>query len=141
MKKGISSVIAVVLLLLIAVGITWTVYTWLTGTMTTVTEETGESIEKKTEIIGSDFVIAAAGYNTANSRGQISISNTGTNDIDLSKITIYLKGVSQSITSGNTGTLSPGSTATLEFTNTSKVCGEVVRVVYAGVIKEAVADC
>lgn len=140
MKKGISTVIAVVLLLLITVGIVWTVYTWLTGTMTTVTGGTGEAIEKQTEMLTTDFMIVAAGYAGGNNC-EVSISNTGTRDIDLSKIKVYVKGVEQSITNGNTGTLSPGNTATIEFQNSTAVCGEVVRVAYAGVIKEAVVEC
>ena len=62
MKKGISTIIAVVLLLLIAVSIIFAVYQWLTGMTTTATEKAGKGIEEKTKIIGEiDFQIVAAG--------------------------------------------------------------------------------
>ena len=140
MKKGISTVIAVVLLLLITVGIVWTVYTWLTGTMTEVTTGTGQAIGGQVETLTTDFMIVAAGYEGSN-RAQVSISNTGTQNIDLSKIKVYVKGVEQTITAGNTGTLNPGNTAKITFQNSTTVCDEVVRVAYAGVIKEAVVEC
>ena len=140
MKKGISVVIAVVLLLLITVGIAWTFYTWVTTTTTEFTTGTGEAIGSKMETLTTDFMIVAAGHVSGNTC-QVSISNTGTQNIDLSKIKVYVKGVEQSISGGASGTLSPGETKTIEFQNSTAVCGEVVRVAYAGVIKEAVVEC
>ena len=141
MKKGVSTVIAVVLLLLITVGIVWSVYTWLTGTMTEVTKETGEAIERQTEILTTDFMIVAAGYKGGN-RAEVSISNTGTRNIDLTKIKVYVKGINQDIQDQNKlGELKPGETKAIEFQNSTPVCGEVVRVAYAGIIKEATIEC
>jgi len=139
MKKGVSTVIAVVLLLLITVGIVWTVYTWLTGTMTEVTTGTGKAIERQTEILTTDFVIVAAGC--TNTGCQVSISNTGTRNIDLTKIKVYVKGVERRITGGASGTLSPGETKAINFDGNTRFCGEVVRVAYAGIIKEATIEC
>ena len=140
MKKGISSIIAVVLLLLIAIGIVWTVYTWLTGATTTLTTGAGEAIEKKTEILTTDFMIEAAGY-TGSNQAEVSIRNTGSTDIDLTKILITVKGVSQTIVSGNTGTLAPDALQTITFQNSTAVCNEIVRVSYSGIVKEAVVQC
>ncbi len=138
--KGISAVIAVVLLLLVTVSIIWVFSTWMTATTKTATEKTGKGIKKKLEVLNIEFAVKA-GYNSASDNLEVSVTNTGTEDIDLSKVKVFLKGLQQAISSGNSGTLAPGDTAKLVVSNNTAACGEVVTVSYSGVERSAVVEC
>lgn len=133
MKKGISTIIAVVLLLLITIGIVWSVYNFLTGATGTVTKGAGSAIEKKTEILQTDFSIVAAGCTS--STCEVSISNTGTKTITLSNVKVYVEGIEKATGSG---TLDPGETGKISWAGSTADCGKTVRVAYAGVTKESV---
>lgn len=138
--KGISTVIAVVLLLLITVGIIWLFSTWITGTTTTVTERTGELIETRTRTLNIDFSVKA-GYDSNSNTVNITVTNTGPGDIDLSKVAVFIKGFPQTIKSGNSGTISPGNFTTLIVENTTEACNQLLVVSYYGVERNTLIEC
>lgn len=111
--KGISAVIAVVLILMITVALAAMAYVWFTGVFETITTGAGESATKTGEIIATSYSIASAAENVDGDL-LIYVTNTGTSDIEISNMNIFISGQKVNVTTDVSGILSPGDT--VEFT-------------------------
>ncbi len=124
MKRGISPVIATILLIIMTVGIAALMYTWMSGMLSQLTTQTGQQILQTTAF---DFSVAPVGINGSNF--VVSIRNTGSVNIDFSRtpaiaaVTAYDRlnpeaGVVQQATCSNisTGTLGVGQSGVFTFT-------------------------
>jgi FlaG/FlaF family flagellin (archaellin) len=93
MKKGITPVVAVVLLLIIAVAVVGLAYSFISGFFSATTG-------KAAVVVGAGRCDSASGQVT------ITMTNTGTNTLDISDVTVMLK----SCTAGGT-TACPAATS------------------------------
>ncbi|RDD52287.1 hypothetical protein BA065_02480 [Nanoarchaeota archaeon NZ13-N] len=84
MKKGVSPIIATILLIIMTVGIAALMYTWMSGMLTQLTAQTGQQILQSTAF---DFSVAPVGTTTSGSSiiFTVSIRNTGSVNIDFGR--------------------------------------------------------
>ena len=91
MKKGVSAVIAIILILMITVALAAMAYVWFTSIFQEISEGAGQAAAGTTQAIGTSFVLEAASYTyvaDGNATIKIAVRNTGTNT--LSGIAVYL---------------------------------------------------
>jgi len=94
MMKGISPIIATILLIIMTVGIAALMYTWMSGMMNQLTTQTSQQIIQQTAI---DFKLTQVGVNSASGAFIVTITNTGSATIDttrvgvLAYVTVYSK--------------------------------------------------
>jgi flagellin-like protein len=119
--KGVSAVIAIVLILMITVALAAMAYVWFT----TVFEELARGAEGKvnqtTDILGTSIDIEAAAY-VSESNISVSIRNSGTTNIEISGIGYFINELPVSSISGPTGTLGSNEIGNFIVENTSAVC-------------------
>ena len=116
--KGVSTVIAIVLILMITVALAALAYVWFLSVFQTISTSAGESIEQTGEQLGTQFTIQSSAY-TGSNLVSVGVQNTGTQNLDLTKIAAYISNQQAFISSGNTGTLTPGLTTTLKVSNST----------------------
>lgn len=107
-SKGVSAVIAVIMMLMITVALAGMAYVWFTGVFTGVTTSVGNQTEQTTAALGTKFVIETAVGSAATATVTTVIRNTGTESLDLSALGAYVADVPATCTSGCSGTLAPG---------------------------------
>lgn len=131
--KGISAVIAVVLILMITIAIAALAYTWFTGVFTSVSGTIGTAAETATQNIAGQLTIDAASFAPTNAV-RIGIRNTGSGDLDLATLTIYINDISATIPTGNltVAKLTQGNSTTFTAINTSYVYNKVVKATVKG---------
>ena len=116
--KGVSAVIAIVLILMITVALAAMSYVWFTNVFESLTESGTGAIEKTGQQLQASFSVESARY-TSGDNVSVSIRNTGSTILDVSAVAFYLNGLpAASIVqgSGPTGDLAEG-----EFTTTAYV--------------------
>ncbi len=152
MKKGISAVVAVIMLLMITVALVGMAYVWLSSAFTGVTKTTGEAIEKRTETIITNFVINGAWNETIGGVTYINISlqNIGTTEIPIESMSVMVNGIDAGaitvVSESQTvdGALSPNEKATISVSKPAAVstpCGAEVEVKYASVSAIKTIEC
>ncbi len=149
MKKGISAVIAVIMLLMITVALIGMAYVWVSSAFSQVTETTGESLKKGTETMATRFVIVSAWNGTESTREiNISLQNTGEANIQLDQLSYLLKGID--LGAGNVyyesktpdGVLEPGEKAKIYVSaNGIYSCNEVLTVKYGAIESSHEVTC
>ena len=150
MKKGISAVIAIVLILMITVALAAAAYVWFSGVFETITEGVGDAATGVTEKISTDFTLEAAvgedtNTDTVYDTLSVSMRNTGTQDIDLATVAFYIAGKNEAITDGNEGMLVAGAVKTLKITGliaSDDPCDKALKVTTgAGTEKSTTIEC
>ncbi|MBR9682412.1 MAG: hypothetical protein GOV02_01940 [Candidatus Aenigmarchaeota archaeon] len=122
--KGVSAVIAIVLILMITVALAAMSYVWFTNIFETLTESGTSAIDRTGQQLQASFSIESARYLSGNSTS-VSIRNTGITTIDLDDVAFYLNGIPSSVISGPTGSLTEGQFTTTAFiieNNTEAMC-------------------
>lgn len=129
--KGISAVIAVVLILMITVALASMAYVWFTTVFRTITVGTEEAATGGIAAMATKFTIESAHNATTDTWTGIAVTirNTGTKNIDMDTIAAYVKGVSK--TDDATGTLTPGMTGSFNVTVTTVPCDGILKVTEA----------
>ena len=141
--RGISSVIAIILILLIVVSLAALAYMWFINVFEALTGAAGETAESAERTLATDFKIESAKNETLDTI-RVVLRNTGTIDIDMSKIAVYLDGSYQDASNleGNVGTLSPDDVKTFNITNIANPCNRVLQVtVPAGKSDVTTTEC
>ena len=159
--KGISSVIAVVLLLMITialVGMAWVFFQNLWGTVST---NAGNAATNTGETLATSFSLGSAKMQTNATTGQtcynkfcenllyLYVTNTGTITITKEKFSVYIDGNLAREEYGQTGNLAPGTTATLKMSNitgrgdaaTKMICTSAVKVMYGSAEQDITITC
>lgn len=122
--KGISAVIAVILMLLITVGLAAMAYVWFGTVFGSLTQPIGNETARIGKELGTKFTINAAKYVKLYDKVEVSITNSGSQDIDTSKMVAIIKETSASF--GPMVMLPPGYPIGFNVTNTTvmgDVCG------------------
>lgn len=111
-RKGITDIIAVVLLLMITISMVAFAWVWFSRSIGTITNKTDTSLD--TKLNSGAQTIMIENIDKTSSPNRLSIRNTGTQNINTSYITIFIDSVAQSCTTWSTGvgTMSPGTVAT-----------------------------
>jgi len=123
--KGITPIIAVILLLLITVSMVGFAFVWFNRMMITATNQTGSQIESQTQQVGKTIRIDSI------SAGAVSVRNTGSITIQTSEVSVYVAGALRTTAqcAWTTAPITPGSTSVCTI-----VCpaSQVVRVTAPG---------
>ncbi len=150
MKKGISAVIAVVLILMITVALSAAAYVWFSGIFDTITDEAENAAGDTADAISTSFSIDSARHVIGEENTTIYFTNTGSSDIDLTKVNIFVDSLLTGKTDGFTGILSPGNLQSLEIANKTQDpnadyndewCGDVVLIKYKSMEQVTTIQC
>jgi len=136
--KGVSAVIAVILILMITVALAATSYVWFSSVFSTVTAGGTEITEKGVTGIQTGFAIETArfkptGY-TENTKTSVVIRNTGTVSINMTDAAAYIGG--QYVTAEKPTTLlAVNAVGTINVSNSTltgyDICGKELKVSFA----------
>lgn len=98
--KGVSEVIAIILILMIVIALAALAYTWFSGIFTQLTGSAGQTIVSTTTTMGTQFSLEAAacavGATPACDVGDVismSLRNTGQPVFDATKTSFYIDGI------------------------------------------------
>jgi flagellin-like protein len=123
--KGVSAIIAVILIVMIVVSLVGLTWTWFNGLINNLQSSTSNATTTATTALGMQASIEVAKFypgayplNYVNA----TIRNTGTLDINIGKFGVYIDGVFCPSYVPNSGKISPGSTATINITNSTPAC-------------------
>ena len=153
--KGISAVIAVVLILMITVALAAMAYVWFTDVFGTITEGAGEAAEGAGDIIATSFSIDSARYlsemidvggsSDVESNVTVYLANSGSADIDLDTINVYVDGLLAGEANGFDGTLTPGETVSLKLNKSGDYdgtwCDETLEIKYGSLSQTTTIVC
>ncbi|MBU5557534.1 MAG: hypothetical protein KQA33_00455 [Candidatus Aenigmarchaeota archaeon] len=131
--RGVSAVIAVILILMITVALAATSYVWFSSVFSTVTAGGTNATTTAISGIQTAFAVEAAIY-AGNSLTTVSIRNTGSVNIDKSTAAAYINEIPATITPTPSGTLAPGAVFQISVQNTSamgNICGKPIKVSFA----------
>lgn len=128
MRKGITPVIAMILLILIVVALGGVFAAWTTRTWETLGERGEEQIETVTEQLQKSITIDTIDC----LNGVIYVRNMGTWDIEQSEISVYLDDAKDDITSCTTCPILSGSVATLTMNTGGPWVGTRIKVTVSG---------
>jgi flagellin-like protein len=130
--KGISAIIATVLILLITVALAAAGYMFFSTTFSSITQTSGQTISSTTSKFNILYDIESARF--ANNNLTFTVRNMGQTDINITNVATYVDDAYIQV-SPNSGTITVGSMQM--FWNTSSVpaitCGKsVLKVTFAG---------
>jgi len=127
--KGIESIIAIILILMIVIALAALAYTWFSGVFANLTGTVGTSVTTTTNAMATQFRIEAARYDSTYVGTNVTIRNTGTQNINVSKSSTYIGGKYETFSGVTTTTLTPGNVATIyKITNSSAACSAIISV-------------
>jgi FlaG/FlaF family flagellin (archaellin) len=130
--KGVSAIIAIILILMIVVALSALAYTWFSGIFSNLTNTASNATNTATNAMGMQINIEAAKYYGAAPIGvNATIRNTGTINIDSTKVSTYIDGVLSTVNTGGitpTGPIAPGATATFNIAATAASCNKQVKI-------------
>ncbi len=124
--KGISSIIAVVMLLMITVSLVAVFWAFSSGVFSSLTSSVGSQTDANIKRAGSEFIIINA-INTTFTGIQVSVRNSGTQNLDLDTLIAFVD--DKTATETAAGKLVPGNA--YGFTVTSpfsmSACNHILR--------------
>jgi len=150
--KGISSIIAVVLILMITVALSAMAYVWFTDVFKNISGSAGEAAGAAASQIGSGFsIVSASGLTTGtgSENAYVRLTNTGTTKLLKENFNILINDTSANITSINAGELEPGVSITHTITKATAGygywsgdwCGKQVNVIYGDLEQVTTMAC
>lgn len=123
--KGVSAIISIVLLVMISVSLAGLAWIWFFGITNALQNSAVNATETATNRMGMAARIETAKFYPV-TWVNATIRNTGTVDIDLSKLGIFIDGYLSTVYAPNTSKLAPGSIVTINITNTTPACADKV---------------
>jgi flagellin-like protein len=132
--KGISAIIATVLILLITVALAAAGYMFFSTTFSSITQTSGQSISSTTSKFQASFQIESVFNSTANVIN-FTIRNTGSTTLNASKIAVYINDANKAVTSPSPlPTIAPDQVVTFGLSdNKLNYCNGILKVTFAEV--------
>ncbi len=128
--KGVSDIIAIILILLITISLAGLAYLWFTGIFEQISGGVGNQTEQQRLAMATKFSIETAiGYDADNKVG-IVVRNTGTVDLNMNNLATYVDNV---LYTGREGllisTLSPQAYTQFNMTGvTGDICSKPLKI-------------
>jgi flagellin-like protein len=121
--KGITPVIAVILLLMITISLVGFAFVWFTRMTESMTNQTSESLNQQMLVQRTRVTIDS--YDKTN--GKLMIRNAGSVNLELNKVNIYVNGGLISDCSWSpSGSIAPGVTSTCTSNGLKTCTGTIV---------------
>ena len=118
--KGVSEVIAIILILMIVIALAALAYTWFSGIFGTMTQTAGQNIQQTSQQMNAQFALESAKCSVLGCAGvdcvKVVIRNTGATTITMNKVTAYIAGVKFTATNPLPATITNGATGTFDVT-------------------------
>ncbi len=127
MRKGITPLIAMILLILIVIVLAGAFLAWTTRTFETVSEAGSESIEKTGESFSKTMRIDNIDCNG----GSIYVRNTGAGELRCNDLSVYVDDSSATYSCAFS-TINPGSVGEITITTPASISGSRVKVTLSG---------
>ena len=127
--KGVSAIIAIVLLVMITISLAGLAWLWIFNLSTVLENTVTNTTRRATENMGMQARIQVARFYPIR-WVNATILNTGTVDIDLSKLGIFIDDVLTINYVPNTSKIMPGGMETINITNTTAACNKVLRITF-----------
>jgi FlaG/FlaF family flagellin (archaellin) len=119
--RGVSAIISIILIVMIVVALGGMTYTWFRGMVGSLSESAENATSTATNTLGMRAELEAVKYYSAN-KVNATIRNSGTVNINKSKIGAFVDGKYCPVYTPNSGILSPGAVETFSITNTTAAC-------------------
>jgi FlaG/FlaF family flagellin (archaellin) len=118
--KGIESVIAIILILMITVALAALAYVWFTGVFQQLTTGAGQSVNNTVGTITTQFSIESAKFNISGSnKVTVVVRNTGSTNIDATKFAAFIENELKPIDNIANPTITPNSILSFVVGNTT----------------------
>lgn len=91
--KGISEIIAIILILMITISLAALAYTWFSGIFTDIMDAAGSLLLRSSKTMSTQFKVDNALYVASDNIVYVSIRNTGNQNFDASKSLFFIKGI------------------------------------------------
>jgi flagellin-like protein len=91
--KGVSEIIAIILILMITISISALAYIWFSGIFSEIMDAAGALLSRSSKNLDTRFIIDNALYIASDNIVYVSIRNTGNQNFDASKTLFYIGGI------------------------------------------------
>jgi flagellin-like protein len=91
--KGVSEIMAIILILMITISLAALAYTWFSGIFSEIMEAAGALLTRSSKTMATQFKVDNALYVVADNLIYVSIRNTGNQNFDASKTLFFIRGV------------------------------------------------
>ena len=131
---------------MITVALAAMAYVWFTGVFETITEGAGDAATGTATTIATSFSVASAAID-ADSDALVYVTNTGSAEMVIANINVFINNTLGNTTSSISGDLTPGATVTLTVDNDSGdaqgqvACNEPVKVTYSSLEQVTTIEC
>jgi len=99
--KGVSEVIAIVLILLIVIALAALAYTWFSGIFADLMRAAENALSGTSRAMSLRFEVENALYNQTQQNAYISVRNTGNQPFDAAKTSFYINNIVESFDAVN----------------------------------------
>ena len=118
--KGIESVIAIILILMITVALAALAYVWFTGVFEQLTAGAGQSVNQTVGTMSTQFSIESAKFNiSGNNKVTVVVRNTGSTNVDATKFAAFITEELKPIDTILSPTITPNSVLSFVVGNTT----------------------
>ena len=126
--KGMSTIIVMILLVILVVAIIGLAWSWSTGLFGQITGSANDIVDNSQTTMGTSFSIISAREITTGIVS-VTIRNTGTSEIDISKMGAFVDGDMKSIIDQPADPIEVGSIALFNVTGITNPVGKKLRLV------------
>ena len=91
--KGVSEIIAIILILMITISLAALAYTWFSGIFSEIMDAAGSLLTRSSKTMATQFKVDNALYVASDNIIYASIRNTGNQNFDASKTLFYIRGI------------------------------------------------
>ena len=91
--KGVSEIIAIIMILMITISLAALAYTWFSGIFSQIMDAAASLLTRSSKNMATQFKVDNAFYVASANTIYVSIRNTGNQNFDASKTLFYIKGV------------------------------------------------
>jgi len=132
--KGITPVIAVILLLLVTISIIGFAFVWFSRIGQSVMNATGTQVESGTSAMQQTVILE-------NAKGtSVTVRNSGSVNIETSKVSVYVNGEMKACT-WDTDPITPGGVSTCDLTPVTCSTGQTVKATSPGTPEGDTGTC
>lgn len=118
--KGVSAVIAIILILMITVALAAMSYVWFTNVFQSLTGSASGTVNETGKLLATTISIDSSAY-ISGSDIKVSVRNSGTTSIPADTLGFYIRDIPATVTVKPSGDIAPGTIGYFTVQNTSEI--------------------